>query len=66
MRSADEILDSAFRKSRKVSVYDKDRFYRLKKTIIARTDAFVTQIVSTLEKYVKGFPSVDNLPRFYR
>ncbi|HEC80946.1 MAG TPA: GTP-binding protein [Thermoplasmatales archaeon] len=66
IRFADEILDSAFKKTKKVSIPDKDRFYRLKKTIIARVDAFATHITSTLEKYVKGFPSIDNLPRFYQ
>ncbi|HID24897.1 MAG TPA: GTP-binding protein [Thermoplasmata archaeon] len=66
IRSADELLDTAFKRAKKISIYDKDRFYRLKKTIIARVDSFATHITSTLEKYVKGFPSIDNLPRFYQ
>ena len=66
IKSADEILDGAFRRVKKTSVHDRDRFYKTKKTIIAKVDVFVTHVVSTLEKYVKGFPSIENLPRFYQ
>jgi len=66
VRSAEEILDTAFKRTKKVSVSDRDRFYRTKKTIIARTDSFATYISHTLEKYVKGFPSIERLPRFYQ
>jgi nucleolar GTP-binding protein len=63
---ADELLDRSFRKASKILIHDKETIYKNKKTIIARTDSFATNLVSTLEKYVKEFPSIDNLPMFYQ
>jgi len=61
-----QLLDYAFTKTKKIEVYDRNKNYKIKKTIIARTDSFVTIIISTLEKYVKGFPSLEQLPPFYQ
>lgn len=63
---ADELIDRAFRRSKKIKMMDRDPTYRMKKTIIARTESFVTTIASPLETYVKKFPSIDNLHPFYR
>lgn len=64
--NADQLLDQAFRKAKKIEIYDKNKDYRRKKTIIARTDSFVTTIVTTFERYVKDFPSIEQLPTFYQ
>ena len=64
--TAEELLERTFKRSRKIKILDRDASYRNKKTIIARTDSFATSVASTLEKYVKEFPSIENLPSFYQ
>ncbi|KYK20367.1 hypothetical protein AYK24_03750 [Thermoplasmatales archaeon SG8-52-4] len=64
--TADKILESSIRNSRKIKINDRNALYKKKKTIIARTDSFSTSIISRLEQYVKKFPSIDNLPKFYQ
>ena len=64
--TAEKLLERSFNKSRKIQIHDKNTLYKTKKTIIARTDSFATNIISNLEKYVKKFPSIDNLPLFYK
>ena len=64
--SADELLDNSFKKAKKIQITDRNAFYRKKKTIIAKTQSFSTNIISNLEKYVKNFPSINNLPMFYQ
>jgi len=63
---ADQLIDKAFKKTKKVQITDRDAFYRKKKTIIAKIDSFSTTIINSLESYVKNFPSIDNLPLFYQ
>ncbi|MEF8848605.1 MAG: GTPase [Candidatus Thermoplasmatota archaeon] len=62
----DEILDKCFKKANKKTVHDRDPSYRRKKTIIARTDSFANSLINELEKYVKKFPSLNQLPYFYQ
>jgi len=64
--NAEKLLDASFKKAAKIQIYDRSTLYKNKKTIIARTDSFATNIVSNLEKYVKEFPSIENLPSFYQ
>ena len=64
--NSDKLLERAFRKSRKINIVDRSNFYKNKKTILARTGSFVDKISSDLEKYIKGFPSFDDLPAFYK
>ena len=64
--SADDLLERAFRKAKKKQITDRNALYKKKKTIIARTESFATTVISTLEKYVKEFPSIDSLPLFYQ
>jgi len=64
--TAQEILDKSFRKANKVQIIDRNALYKKKKTIISKTETFSNSVISTLEKYVKDFPSIDNLPPFYR
>ena len=61
-----ELIDRAFKKTDKVNIVDKDAFYRKKKTIIAKTDSFCTTIITTLESYVKKFPSINNMHPFFQ
>ena len=61
-----ELIDKAFKKIDKVRIADKDAFYRLKKTIIAKTDSFCVKIITTLENYVKKFPSINNMHPFFQ
>ncbi len=64
--SDQEILDIAFKRTHKISIADKNAFYRKKKTIIAKTESFCQTIINFLDRYVKKFPSIDNLPTFYQ
>jgi nucleolar GTP-binding protein len=64
--TADKILERAFNKARKVQITDRNRLYKQKKSIIARTDSFSTNVITTLEQYVKKFPSIENLSSFYQ
>lgn len=63
---AEDLLERSFRKTKKIQIHDRDIFYKNKKTIIAKTDSFATNVITTLEKYVKEFPSIENLPLFYQ
>jgi len=64
--TADEIIDKSLKKTNKVQIIDRNALYRKKKTIIAKTESFSNTVISTLEKYVKDFPSINNLPQFYQ
>lgn len=64
--SADDLLDRAFRRAKKKNIQDPKPFYKRKKTIITRTESFATTIISTLETYIKEFPSLNQLPLFYQ
>jgi len=66
VNSSKEILDKAFRRTKKVQITDRDAYYRKKKEVIAKTEAFAAVVSSTLEGYVKNFPSIDNLSDFYQ
>lgn len=64
--NAEDIIDRSFKKSKKIQIIDRNALFKKKKTIIARTDSFTTIVITTLENYVKKFPSIDNLPMFYQ
>jgi len=63
---AEDLLERSFRRAKKIQINDRDAVFKTKKTIIARTDAFSMSVISALEKYVKGFPSINNLHMFYQ
>ena len=62
--TAEEILERAYNRSKKIQINDRDALYKTKKTIIAKTDSFATNVIVALEKYVKEFPSIDHLQCF--
>jgi nucleolar GTP-binding protein len=64
--TADQIIETALKKTQKIHIPDRDKRFRTKKTIIARADTFATDIITQLETYVKKFPSIEQLPRFYQ
>ncbi len=64
--TADQLIDRALSKSQKIIINDRDARYKAKKTVIAKTDSFIKVITNQLEKYVKEFPSIDNLNLFYQ
>jgi nucleolar GTP-binding protein len=64
--TAEQLIDQSIRKTKKITIPDRDIRYQTKKTILARTESFVTNVVSKLELYVKEFPSLDQLPAFYQ
>ena len=63
---AEKLLDSSFKKANQVQITDRNPYYKKKKTIIAKTESFSTIVISNLEQYVKKFPSIEELPSFYR
>ena len=66
VNSSKEILDKAFRRTKKIQITDRNAYYKKKKEIIAKTEVFADTISSTLERHVKNFPSIDNLSNFYQ
>jgi nucleolar GTP-binding protein len=66
VQTAEEIINRALKKTNKVQITDRNALYRKKKTIIAKTESFSDTVISTLEKYVKSFPSINNLSPFYQ
>ncbi|HDP97211.1 MAG TPA: hypothetical protein ENN25_05920 [Euryarchaeota archaeon] len=63
--TADELIDKAFRKASKVTVTGKSRIDLIRKKNIAKISSVSDSVSSTLKRYVKKFPSIDNLPPFY-
>ncbi len=58
--NAQEILDKAFRKAEKIPYKGREE------DSIARINSFSDTVSSTLRRYVRRFPSLDNLHPFYR
>jgi nucleolar GTP-binding protein len=63
--TSDEILDKAFRSAGKVQVVSKNKAKRNQKTAIAKVRKASKTISSTLNRYIKSFPSFNSLPKFY-
>ena len=64
--TAQEILDRSFKRAKKKIISDKSALYKKKKTIIAQTESFSTNVISIMENYSKNFPSINNLSVFYQ
>jgi nucleolar GTP-binding protein len=63
--TAEELLDKGFRRAQKVQVTDPDFRFRMQKLNKSKVDSLASVIDSTLEKYIKAFPSFNNLSPFY-
>jgi len=61
----DEIIDKAFKKANKVQVVVKNKSQKQRKIAIAKVRKASKTISSTLNRYVKSFPSFDAIPTFY-
>jgi nucleolar GTP-binding protein len=61
----EEIIDKAFKKANKVQVVVKKKSMRQKKIAMAKVRTASNTISSTLNKYVKSFPSFNTIPTFY-
>jgi nucleolar GTP-binding protein len=63
--TSEELLDKAFRRAQKVQVTDPDFRFRMQKLNKSKVDSLASVVESTLEKYIKAFPSFNNLSPFY-
>jgi len=63
--TSQEILDKANRRAQKVQVADPDFRFRMQKLNRSKVESFAGVIDSTLERYIKAFPSFNRLPPFY-
>ena len=66
IRSADQLLDYAIQKAKKLQINDRNAEYRKKKELIYRSETFIEVLISELTTYVKEFPSLNYLPAFYQ
>jgi nucleolar GTP-binding protein len=64
--TAKQLLDKAIRQTKNIQIHDRNKHFQIKKIVIARTESFITNILASLESYVKNFPSIDKLPLFYQ
>ncbi len=64
--TADQLIDFAIKKTKKIFIVDRDPHYKTKKTVIAKTESFSTIVCTKLESYVKDFPSIEKLHPFYQ
>lgn len=63
---APELLDKALGRSAKATAKGRDREERARNLGVAKVQVAGQTIESTLHGYVKGFPTLDRLPPFYR
>lgn len=64
--TADEIIDTAFRRASRITISQPDPFGQTKQTEIARVRSVQNSIAAILQRYVKRYPSFDGLPPFYQ
>ncbi|MCK5547807.1 MAG: 50S ribosome-binding GTPase [Thermoplasmata archaeon] len=66
VRTPDEILESAFKRAGKVTAPKKQRVVREKQLSIAKIRTVSQYVSKEMGRYVKGFPSFDELDDFYK
>jgi len=64
--SAKALLDKGFKRAAKVEARGRTREEKRKRFSIAKVQALGDTISSSLDGYVKSFPSIQNLPPFFR
>ena len=63
--TADELINKAFKRASKITQKDRNKLRKTKTTSISRINSISNTVNSTLEKYIKSFPSLEMLPAFY-
>ncbi|HYM40069.1 MAG TPA: GTPase [Thermoplasmata archaeon] len=63
---APELLDTALGRSAKATAKGRDRAERARNLAVAKVQTAGQTLESSLRGYVKGFPTLDRLPPFYR
>jgi nucleolar GTP-binding protein len=61
-----ELVDKAFSKASKIEKPDRDRRHRQRKTTLARLEAVRNILNDSLGRYVRRFPSLDQLEPYHR
>lgn len=61
-----ELLDKAFSRASRIEKPDRDRRYRQRKTTQARLEAVRNIINDALERYVRRFPSLDQVEPYHK
>ena len=65
--TADELIESAFRRATKVQVLSaRSKVDLIKQKDVAKINSISDKIGTTLRGYVKAFPNLDMMPQFYR
>lgn len=65
--TADELIESAFRRATKVKILSaRSKVDLIKQKDVAKINSVSDKIGTTLRGYVKAFPSFDRMPPFYR
>lgn len=64
--SAKEILDQAFQRANKLDVPDPDKYHRIRKTEEVQMKHIAESCTDTLQRYVKAFPNMDEMPGYER
>ena len=65
--TADELIESAFKRATKVQVVSaRSKIDLIKQKDIAKIDSVSDKICTALRSYVKAFPNMDMIPLFYR
>jgi nucleolar GTP-binding protein len=61
-----ELMDKAFGRAAKIEKPDRDRYHRQRKTTLARLEAVRNILSDSLERYIRRFPSLDQLPPYHQ
>ena len=63
--TAQELLDKAFRKASKIQGKGPNPMVRARMQALSKLDSITNIIDHTLNRYVKAFPSFDQIPLFF-
>lgn len=65
--TADEIIESAFRRATKVQIVSaRSKIDKIYQKNVAKVNSVSDTVETALRRYVKAFPNLDELPPFYR
>lgn len=62
----EELLDKALGRASKIQKEDREYFYRVKKTTIAKIESQTDVLVETLQGWVRKFPNLDRITTYER